>query len=356
VSHATFVVRISGDEPGQPRGTVICVRTGERFAFRGLRDAADVLTRAIASEMSLSSEVRSDMRPPPYSPIVDRPPLRWPGGARVAVWPMLAIEHFVWGQPGTAIQPLLTEHPEVANWAWRDYGNRVGVWRVFDLFDALDVPLTICLSAEACERYPRIVEAIKAHPAWAVLPHGLNNNTAGHRGLTRTAERARIDQTRVMIQEAFGKPAPGFMVPNWSMTEETFDVLLESGVRYTTDWMNDDQPYWYELPRGRLLNIPYSLETNDYTLVLTARLPGPEVARAVIDHVEQLRADGTVHGRCMAIGIHSFISGQPLRARYVREYLAHMKARDDVWLTTADAISDLFADGGQLCRRLQRGV
>jgi allantoinase len=73
------------------------------------------------------------MRPPPYSPIVGRPPLRWPGGARVAVWPMLAVEHFVWGHPGTAIQPLLTAHPEVANWAWRDYGNRVGVWRLFDL-------------------------------------------------------------------------------------------------------------------------------------------------------------------------------------------------------------------------------
>jgi peptidoglycan/xylan/chitin deacetylase (PgdA/CDA1 family) len=268
------------------------------------------------------------MIPPPYSAIVDRPPLRWPGGARVAVWPMLAIEHFVWGEPGTALQPSLMAHPEVSNWAWRDYGNRVGVWRLFDLFDALDVPLTICLNAEVCEHYPRIIAAIKDHPGWTVLPHGLNNNTAGHRGLGRDAERASIDQTLAILEQSFGRMPKGFMVPNWSMTEHTFDLLLEAGVRYTTDWMNDDQPYWYELATGKLLDVPYNLETNDFTLALTGRLPGPELARAVIDHFDQLWRDGETHGRSMAIGIHSFISGQALRTRYVREYLEHMKATE----------------------------
>jgi len=262
----------------------------------------------------------------------------------VAVWPMLAIEHFVWGLPGTAIQPLLMEHPEVANWAWRDYGNRVGVWRLFDLFDELNVPLTICLNAEVCQLYPRIVDAIKAHAQWAVLPHGLNNNTAGHRGLSRDKERQLIEETLKITSQAFGKVPPGFMVPNWSMTEDTFDLLLESGVRYTTDWMNDDQPYWYALPKGKLLNVPYNLETNDYTLVLTARLPGPELARAVRDHYDELRQGGERWGRLMAIGIHSFISGQPLRARYVREYLQHMKSRGETWLTTSDAIYEWMAN------------
>jgi allantoinase len=278
------------------------------------------------------------MKPPPYSAIVDRAPLRWPGQARVAVWPMLAIEHFVWGKPGTAIQPLLTEHPEVANWAWRDYGNRVGVWRLFDLFDELQVPLTICLSAEACQCYPRIIDAIKAHADWAVVPHGLNNNTAGHRGLIRAAELRLIEQTLSVTSQALGRTPAGFMVPNWSMTEDTFDLLVEAGVHYTTDWMNDDQPYWYELSKGKLLTVPYNLETNDFTLVLTARLAGPDLARAVRDQFDQLWLDGDRHGRSMAIGIHSFISGQPLRTRYVREYLEHMKARDQTWLTTSDAI------------------
>src|SRR5262245_36703583 len=256
------------------------------------------------------------MKPPPYSAIDDRASLRWPGGARVAVWPMLAIEHFVWGQPGTAIQSLLTEHPEVANWAWRDYGNRVGVWRLFDLFDELEVPLTICLNAEVCEHYPRIVDAIKAHPHWAVLPHGLNNNTAGHRGLSRDAERSLVERTLATMRQAFGRAPSGVMIPNWSMTEDTFDVLAAAGVRYTTDWMNDDQPYWYELSTGRLLAVPYNLETNDYTLVLTARLPGPDLARAVIDHFDQLWSEGGTHGRSNVIGIQSFFSGQALTARY----------------------------------------
>jgi allantoinase len=284
------------------------------------------------------------MKPPPYSAIIDRPPLRWPSRARVAVWPMLAIEHFVWGTPGTAIQPALTEMPEVANWAWRDYGNRVGVWRLFDLFDELEVPLTICLNAEVCEHYPRIVDAIKVHPRWAVLPHGLNNNTAGHRGLPRDEERKLIERTLAVIGQALGRRPTGFMVPNWSMTEDTFDLLVETGIRYTTDWMNDDQPYWYELAGGKLLNVPYNLETNDYTLVLTARLPGPEVGRAVRDHFDQLWHDGERHGRSMAIGIHSFISGQALRVRYVREYLVHMKARSQTWLTTSDAICEFMTN------------
>jgi hypothetical protein len=106
--------------------------------------------------------------------------------------------------------------------------------------------------------------------------------------------------------------------------------------------MNDDQPYWYELAKGRLLDVPYNLETNDFTLALTARLPGPELARAVIDHFDQLSRDGETHGRSMAIGIHSFISGQPVRTRYVREYLEHMK-KEGAWLTTSDAIYDWMA-------------
>jgi len=110
-----------------------------------------------------------------------------------------------------------------------------------------------------------------------------------------------------------------------------------------TDWMNDDQPYWYELPQGKLLNVPYNLETNDFTPALTARLPGPELARAVVDHFDLLWQEGKKHGRSMAIGIHSFISGQPVRTRYVREYIQHMKARGQTWLTTSDAIYEWIA-------------
>ena len=110
-----------------------------------------------------------------------------------------------------------------------------------------------------------------------------------------------------------------------------------------TDWMNDDQPYWYELPQGKFLNVPYNLETNDFTLALTARLPGPELARAVVDRFDLLWQEGKKHGRSMAIAIHSFISGQPVRTRYVREYVQHMKARGQTWLTTSDAIYEWIA-------------
>jgi peptidoglycan/xylan/chitin deacetylase (PgdA/CDA1 family) len=131
--------------------------------------------------------------------------------------------------------PTVAHGPsQVANWAWRDYGNRVGAWRLFDLFDALDVPLTVCLNAEVCEHYPRIIATVKDHPSWAVLPHGLNNNAAGHRGLAREAERALIDRTLAILQRSFGRMPKGFMITNWSMSEDTFDVLLEAGVPYTT--------------------------------------------------------------------------------------------------------------------------
>jgi peptidoglycan/xylan/chitin deacetylase (PgdA/CDA1 family) len=283
--------------------------------------------------------------PPPYpqySAIVDREPLNWPHNARLAVWVVVSVEHFAFGAPGTALYPHIKNEPEIANYAWRDYGNRVGVWRLFEIFEDLEIPVTVLMNAEVIDNYPRIVEHVLAKN-WCILPQGMNNNSPGHSQLDIDAERKLIASTVGKFKQHTGKPPHGWKTPNFDISPETYNLVLESGIKYTVDWVNDEQPYWYETPKGKLLHVPYSLECNDYYLCLDSQLPGPQYAQAVEDQFEQLWDDAGQTGRVMPIALHSFISGQPMRAKYVRQYLERIKAKDQVWITTSDAIYDYTA-------------
>jgi len=284
------------------------------------------------------------MKPPAYQAIADRPPLTLPDDAQVAVWVVMNVEHFPFGQIGTAIQPHLTSPPEIANYGWRDYGNRVGIWRLFDLFDELEIPVTAALNADICTHYPQIVAGMQQRQ-WEVMAHGLNNCT-GHSGLDLAAESALIQQTLDTIAQATGDRPQGWLTPGFSITENTFDLLHQAGISYTADWVNDDQPYWYPLPKGKLLAIPYTLEANDITLCLSARMGGPAFARSVIDQFEQLWQDGSKHPRVMAIGLHPFIVGQPLRVTHLKQCLQHIKNHPRTWLTTGSGLYDWMINTG----------
>jgi peptidoglycan/xylan/chitin deacetylase (PgdA/CDA1 family) len=157
-------------------------------------------------------------------------------------------------------------------------------------------------------------------------------------------ERKIVGATVNKFKQHLGRVPHGWMTPNYDISMETYNIIQEAGLRYTTDWVNDDQPFWQETANGKLLHIPNSLECNDHFLSFAARMPGPEFAGAIEDTFDQLWSDGGKSGRVMAIGLHSFISGQPMRAQYVRQFLQHIKKREQVWLTTADAIYDFTAN------------
>ncbi len=278
----------------------------------------------------------------PYRAWPDRPYWRWPNGSGLAVWIVVNIEHFEFGKLGTAIQPHLTSLPEIANYGWRDYGNRVGLWRLFELFEAYPtLKITAALNADICRLYPAIVAAIK-ESGWEVMAHGLNNST-GQAGLALETERSLIRQTLETIELATGQKPVGWLTPGFSITARTFDLLQTAGVRYLADWVNDDQPYYLSTEDGRLVAVPYSLETNDITLCLSGRYTGPEFSQAMRDQFDQLYLESqTGPARVYTLGLHPFIVGQPLRLRYMKEVLDHIAQTEECWSATGGEIAAHF--------------
>lgn len=276
------------------------------------------------------------LQPPSFQPITQRPALKLPNNARVAVWVVMNVEHFTFGKLGTAIQPHLNSYPEIANYGWRDYGNRVGIWRLFELFAELEIPVTAAVNGEIFPLYPEIMTAMQQY-GWEIMAHGINNST-GHSGMNLQVESEIINQTLDLLRQATGKTPKGWLTPGFSITESTFELLHNAGIVYTADWVNDDQPYWYPLPNGRLLAIPYTIEANDISLCLSNRFSGGEFAQAIQDQFDQLWQEGENQARVMAIGLHPFIVGQPLRLKYLKQCLLHIKNKSDTWLTTGESI------------------
>jgi allantoinase len=281
------------------------------------------------------------MQSPSFDPISLRPELKLPNNASLGVWIVMNVEHFTFGKLGTAIQPHLNSYPEIANYGWRDYGNRVGIWRLFELFSELEIPVTAAVNGEICTLYPEIMEGIQRY-GWEVMAHGINNST-GHSGMDRETEIEVIDKTLDLLEGVTGKTPKGWLTPGFSITESTFEFLHSAGIVYTADWVNDDQPYWYPLSNGRLLAIPYTIEANDITLCLSNRFSGAEFAQAIEDQFEQLWQEGQQQPRIMTIGLHPFIVGQPLRLKYLKQCLSHIKNKPNTWLTTGEGIYEWFS-------------
>jgi allantoinase len=264
----------------------------------------------------------------------------WPDGRKVAVWITLNIECFVPGGGGPALQPHLARGEDVANYGWREYGNRAGFWRLLRLFSQLSIPVTAAVNGEMCKRYPKIVRAV-ADAGWAVMAHGLENSTP-HYGLAPEAEKDRIVRTVAMLEDATGRRPLGWLTPGFAVTRATPELLCEAGLRYTADRCDDDAPYWLDLPPGRLLAIPYSLETNDISLLLCLHHTAEQFAEAVVAHVAQLCAEPAV-GAVVSIGLHTFLVGQPGRLAALRSCLQRLAAMPEVWLCTGDEIYTRFS-------------
>jgi allantoinase len=244
-----------------------------------------------------------------YSPITERPPIRWPGGARVAFYIGLSIDHSLVPDPLDA--------------GWRDYGARVGIWRTIQSLDRYGMRASALLDADAATRYPQIVEA-GLDRDWAWLGHG----------------RGHLAEAVDTIASVTGQRPRGWLGPARPETFQTAALLAELGLRYVLDWTNDDQPYRLNVPG--MLSVPYSLELNDLGLFLFRNLSGPEFVQVVKDQFEQLYADAEHSGRVMALALHPFVIGQAFRRRYLDQALADLAARPGIWLTTSDEIAEHY--------------
>jgi len=276
-----------------------------------------------------------------YSAIIDRPKLSWPNGARVAVWVIPNLEHFHFNKPSASLNPgLAALQPDVLNYAWRDYGARVGVWRLLDVIEKYGFKGTVALNSDVCLRYPRIIQAV-TDLKWEIMGHG-QNNSGLLTFLDEDAERKSIENTLSTIEQAAGQRPRGWLSPALSESLATLDILAESGVDYVADWTNDDQPYPMKVRSGRMLAIPYSLETNDYPAFLNMYQTAESFGQLLKDQFDVLYEEGSKTGRVMAICLHPFLAGHPYRAKYLGEALKHIASRQDVWMATGSEIIDWY--------------
>ena len=276
-----------------------------------------------------------------YSPIIDRPRLSWPNDARVAVWVIPNIEHFLFDRPSTRLTNLPV-NPDVLNYSWRDYGVRVGIWRMMEVMERYGVKGTVALNSDVCARYPRIIEEGKKL-GWEWMGHG-NNNSTLFAGQSEPEERALIKHVVTTISKSVGKAPRGWLSPALSETMRTLDILAENGIEYVGNWVNDDQPYPMRVKKGSMIAMPYSVEINDIPALLDLHQSPENFGQMICDQFDVLYEDGAQTGRVMSICLHPFLVGYPHRSKYFAKALHHITSRQEVWLTTGGAIVDWYKE------------
>jgi peptidoglycan/xylan/chitin deacetylase (PgdA/CDA1 family) len=284
------------------------------------------------------------MPTPPYRywPIVDRPPLVWPDGRRLAFYVALNIEHFEPGRPSTSLFPPTSSLPvDPLNHGWRDYGTRVGIWRMIDLLDRFEMRASVLLNSEVCAEYPQIVEA-GTQRGWAWCAHGFNNARLWT-GMEPDEEREAFARLLEQFVAGTGTPPKGWLGPALTETAATPEILAEHGLTYVMDWSADDQPFPLDVPGHRMISVPYSIEVNDIPCFLGHGMTASEFEQTMTDQFDVLHGESQQRsGGVMSISLHPFLVNQPFRHRHLERFLAHVAAHDDVWITTTDDIADWY--------------
>lgn len=276
-----------------------------------------------------------------YWPISRRPRLELPGGARVALYVGLNVEHYQVDKPATSIfGGTAALQPDPLNYGWRDYGPRVGIWRMMSLLDKYGIRASVLLNSDVCDHYPEIIEEGNKRD-WAWLAHG-KNNSIFQTGMSAAEERAYLTEVVGAVRRGTGRSPRGWLGPALTETFNTPDILAELGLSYVLDWCNDDQPYPVNVSQGRMIMVPYSIEVNDVTLFVSKSLTGPDFYQMLVDQFDVLYEEGAEQGRVMTIALHPFIAGQPFRHKYLDMALDYITGHDQVWLATTDDIADWY--------------
>jgi len=259
----------------------------------------------------------------PYSAIVDRPPLRLPGGARLVVWTIVNLEVWDISRPmARQVLPAPTGQvllPDVPNWAWHEYGMRVGVWRFFDLYRRLGIRPTLSINARVCEDYERVAREAK-EAGWEFMGHAWEQMPI-HRV---EDQKAMIERSVATLDRFSGKKTVGWLGPGLTQTEDTPELLAAAGIKYIGDFVWDDEPAEIATANGPLVTLPYSVELNDIPMMLVQHHESEYFTRRVVDTFDRLYKEGGDRAKIMAIAIHPYISGQPHRIKYLEAVYDHI--------------------------------
>ena len=281
-----------------------------------------------------------------YSAIVDRPPLKLPGGARLVVWPVVNVE--VWDihrpMPRQVLPPPthVTRLPDFAHWAWHEYGMRVGFWRLKEALDALGIKASLFTNARVCRDYPRVAEAAR-DAGWEFVGHSYDQQPIH----VETNQLAMIQRTVKVIKDCTGKAPVGWLGPGLTETFYTPDYLAEAGIQYIADWVIDDEPCEIRTAHGPVVAMPYSVELNDIPMMMVQHHAGAEFVTRCMDHFDRVYEESKTRAKIMAIAVHPYISGVPHRIKYFETVLAQLKKQKGVVFWTGEQILDWYRKIGK---------
>ena len=273
-----------------------------------------------------------------YSAITRRRDYDWPGKKRLAVYIGFNVEHFDFGAGlGAALGPKSSQ-PDVLNFSWRDYGNRVGVWRCLELFDELKLRVGALINTALYEYCPEVVEA-HVKRGDELIGHG-HTNSDRQSDLSEEKERELLAYCRDRIRKESNVAPRGWLSPWISESFVTPDLLQETGYQYTLNWCHDDQPTEFKTRSGSLWSIPYPQELNDIPMIVARQMDARDFADVIVDHFDEMLAQSKHQPLVMGIALHPYIVGQPYRLRHLRRALEHVVKENKAWLTTPGGVYD----------------
>ncbi|KAF0104413.1 MAG: hypothetical protein FD144_1566 [Rhodospirillaceae bacterium] len=277
----------------------------------------------------------------PYLPIHKRPTLTLPGNARVAVWTIVNVENWspAGAMPRTVLPPPMGVPllPDVPNWAWHEYGMRVGFWRFLETLGKRKLKASFAVNGTACELYREACEA--AHEAgWDFMGHGWVQKPM-HKV---EDQKSAIADTIGAIKDLTGKPPRGWESPGLTETDETLDLLAEAGIEYVADWVMDEQPLPLKTAHGEIVSVPYTVEINDVVISAVQQQRSDEIFQRGRDQFDRLYIDGKSAPRVMAISIHPYLTGVPHRIKYLEMLYDHILGHEGVVMWTGAQILDWY--------------
>lgn len=277
----------------------------------------------------------------PYSAIIDRPPLALPGGARMIIWTIVNVEE--WDierpMPRSVLSPPMGQPlmPDLPNWAWHEYGMRVGFWRLLDCLKRFDIPVTLAINGSVCATYPRVASAA-LEAGWEFIGHGYNQ-----RPMHQIEDELEvINQTIEAIRSFTGRVPRGWESPGLTETFDTIDHLAAAGIEYVADWVLDDQPVDIATKDGSVLSIPYTVETNDITMIALQQHESREIFERTKAQFDQLYQESAEITRIMAISLHPYITGAPHRIGQLETFLSYLNDKPGVLMWTGEQILDWY--------------
>ena len=287
-----------------------------------------------------------------WVPISKRQPLRWPNGKRLALtitinceyWDLLkdSSKPYYAGGPPTIPDALPGNVADYPNFTWREYGLRVGCWRMFDLFDAAGVPLSVTFNAKTALERGEIIERVKAQN-WELVAHNYEQGELLPQYMfDPEGEKAVIHETLKVYEKVVGRKAGGWLSSSLRSTPHTPEVLADAGLKFLCDYMNDDQPYLIHTAHGPLVNVPYSVEINDFTFFHRRAMSSEDALLMLKSQFNELYAESAKTGKMMNIGLHPHVSGHPHRMQFFRDFLSYVKQFGDVWFAKREEVADWY--------------